>query len=110
MPSGPVAALNLVAAEFGLEPLVDLAFDRAIDIGAIDLAAFLVHDGATAMVYQGTAEAFLVNATTVRVPLSELEPWTGSGTHLIVSANNGIVAVDDGAQWAGVTDVELPFG
>ena len=57
----------------------------------------------------GQGGATLVNPTTVQVPLDRIGDSSESGVHLFVSAGNGIVAASDGAAWAGVSDLELPF-
>ena len=105
----PVTALTLVAAEFSSDPFVDLTFDRAIDIENINLGAFRVNEQATGYYYLGQPDAMLISATTVRVPLVDVDYWEGTGLHLIAGAGNGIVAVDDGGTWSGTSDTDLPF-
>ena len=61
------------------------------------------------MRYVGGGPVEQVGPASVLVPLDEDGEFVGTGVRLTVTAGNGIVAVDDGAAWAGVTDVELPF-
>jgi hypothetical protein len=107
----PAAQLALVAATYDKDtPSVDLEFDRAIDIGAMDVAQVIVDDDTfTGARLVGFETAVLVNATTVRVPLNPVGGVEQPDVFLTVGAGNGIVAVDDGGTWAGVTNEPLPF-
>ncbi len=107
---GP-AALTLVAAYYDAATLVRLTFDRPIDIAGIVASAIVVSDGPyEAARFAGTAAAELSAPATIELPLELTGPASGPIVTLTASALNGIVAVDDGGTWAGVTDVELPFG
>jgi len=57
----------------------------------------------------GQGGATLVDPMTVQVPLDRIGDSSESGVHLFVSASSGIVASGDGAAWAGVRDLALPF-
>ena len=46
---------------------------------------------------------------TVQVPLANQGPTPIIDTRLTVAAGNGVVAVDDGGPFAGVTNVVIPF-
>ena len=106
---GPVA-LVLVAAVYDEGPVVTLTFDRAIDIAAIDVTQIFVNDGAIMFFrYVGWDEAWLTSPTTVRVQLNGISEDPPPGVHLTADADSGIVAVDDGGTWSGVTDLSLPF-
>jgi hypothetical protein len=107
----PPAALTLTAAAYDKDvPFVDLAFDRAIDIDAIDVTQIIVDDDVfTGSRLVGFETAVLINATTVRVPLNPIDGAMHPDIHLTVGAGNGIVAVDDGGMWAGVDVLALPF-
>src|SRR5690242_615724 len=99
----PPAALVLVSAVYdsGI-PKVRLTFDRAINLGGYDGTAVVVDDEAdTFNAYQGTGGAFPVGANAVDIFLVDPTVPTGPGTTLTATAANGIVAVDDGGQWAG---------
>jgi hypothetical protein len=105
---GP-APLNLIAASFDADgPEVYLTFDRAIDISALVLAQFTVKDGPGGRLFTGFDGAFLVDPTQVQVLLSITGSYSGEDQLLTVGAGNGIVAVDDGGTYAGVTDLVLP--
>lgn len=111
-PPVPVA-LTLVAASYDPEDDwgLQLTFDRAIDIAGMDGGAILIEDPVVVnRQLSATAGAELVNPSTVRFMLDRLGGATGSVVTLTATADNGIVAVDDGGAWAGVTDLELPFG
>jgi hypothetical protein len=106
----PPAALVLVAATYEEVVSVSLTFDRPIDIAGLVGAQITVDDGAVAgILYAGTSVATLTDPQTVRIELVEVGVSGDPGTRLTASAANGIVAVDDGGEWAGVSDVELPF-
>jgi len=104
------AALTLIAAEYQAKAWVRLTFDRAIDISALDPAQVEVDDDQdSGWRLGGQGGATLVDPMTVQVPLDRIGDSTESGVHLFVSASSGIVASGDGAAWAGVSDVALPF-
>jgi hypothetical protein len=104
-------ALTLTSAVYSvLAQTLTLAFDRAIDIDAIDGGAITVTDGPGAILWNATGGATLLNPTTVQLLLVEIDSATGSQVLLSATTANGIVADGDGAAWAGVTDLVLPFG
>jgi hypothetical protein len=104
------AALTLVAAAYVSESYVELTFDRAIDVSAMDVGAIRVDDGESkGLWYVGSDVPVLIEPTRVRVLLASAGPTEASGVRLTVNAENGIVASDDGAAWIGVTDLSLPF-
>ncbi len=107
-PIAPPAALVLVGATLMPESVV-LAFDRAIDLAGLDGAVIFVDDYESGSLYQGTQFASLLNPTTAEIGMVIIDSSTGTQILLTAGAGNGIVAVDDGGAWAGVTDVELPF-
>ncbi len=106
-----VAALTLVAAVYQEAAWVQLTFDRPIDVAGLIGSAIVVKDAnLSATRWQGTAGATMVTAVTVQIELTEFDPLVGgSGILLDATGGSGIVAVDDGGPWGGVTDVELPF-
>jgi hypothetical protein len=107
----PVVPLTLVSAAYDKDaPCVDLAFDRAIDIDAMDVTQVIVDDDVfTGSRLVGFETAVLINATTVRVPLNPIDGAMFPDIHLTVGLGNGIVAVDDGGTWGGVSALELPW-
>ena len=93
-----------------MEPSLRLTFDRAISLAGFQGSAVVVDDAAdSGSLYQGTGGAFLVNGTTVEIFLVDPTPASGAGTTVTATAANGIVAVNDGGTWAGVTGVTLPY-
>jgi hypothetical protein len=108
----PVGALTLVSATYtaGATPELVLTFSRAIDVSAIDGWAIAVNDGAIAgELLVATGGATMEGPAAVRLGLEAIASASGPTTVLIAEANNGIVAAGDGASWAGVTDLLLPF-
>jgi hypothetical protein len=103
--------LTLVSAAYDNDSVtLTLTFDRAIDIDAIDVTQVVVDDDVfTGSRLVGFESAVLVNATTVRVPLNPIDGAMHPDIHLTVEPGNGIVAVDDGGTWSGVTALELPW-
>jgi hypothetical protein len=108
-PKKPAVALTLVAATYSTGAWVRLTFDRAVDISAINVTTVFVNDDDSDEAYTGSGTATLVTAQQVQIPLAILHGSTGPGTKLSVSGNSGIVAVDDGGKWAGVSALALPF-
>src|SRR5436190_20443561 len=109
----PPAALTLVAATYQLDDspfTVSLEFDRAIDIAAFNGSQVTLNDGGINSVeYRATGPASLLDPTTLVVVLEEIDSYVGPDELLTASSATGIVAVDDGGAWAGVTDLVLPF-
>jgi hypothetical protein len=103
------AALTLVAATYSTGAWVRLTFDRAVNIGAIHVAAITVNDDDSDEFYIGSGTATLFAANIVQVPLVILHGSTGPGTQLTATSASGIVAGDDGGTWAGVVNLALPF-
>jgi hypothetical protein len=100
----------LVAAVFdGGSLALTLTFDRAVDIAGIDAAQLAVQDEAdTGLAYGGASAVMGGDATVVVVTL--IVTGAGEGpTVMNASAATGIVAVDDGGVWGGVTNLALPF-
>jgi hypothetical protein len=110
-PPPPPVTLVLVSASYDVGTTsVRLTFDCAIDIAAFNGATLVVDDAAdSGNAYAGTGGALLAGANAVDIFLVDPTPPSGPGTTLTVTAGNGIVAVDDGGTWAGVTGLALPF-
>jgi hypothetical protein len=108
----PGVALNLTKGVFfDAEPAVELTFDRAIDIASINPSAIQVNDDEiTGNLFAGTSGATLANASTVHLPLTVIGVSEGGRVLLSATDASGIEAMDDGGTWAGVSDLELPFG
>jgi hypothetical protein len=112
-PAPPPAALTLVSATYDeIEGVVLLTFDRAVSIDAfVGGAAIVVRDGEMNLTaYQAAADGASLEAPAqVLIVLTPTGSASGGAVEMTASAANGIVAVDDGGTWAGVTDLSLPF-
>jgi hypothetical protein len=102
--------LALVSASYNHSaPSLTLVFNQAISIAGLHGASIVVEDGT----YSGssltaTGSATLTNSTTLVLGLVVLSDST-PGLTLMASSGNGIVAVNGGAAWVGVTALALPF-
>src|SRR5437667_3907630 len=109
---GPVA-LTLVSASFIAPPMppgLVLTFDRAINVEGVVGSEFQVDDDVfTGNQYVGDPDGAGVGGATMSLVLDVAGSASGGQVLLTVGAANGIVAVDDGGTWAGVTDLVLPF-
>ena len=75
-----------------------------------DHFSIVVNDGdLSATRWQGIAPATLIGPASVEIQLAEIEPIGAGDVRLTASAGNGIVAVDDGGTWGGVSALSLPF-
>ena len=103
------AALTLVAADYLSGSWVRLTFDRAVDASGLVADQITFVDQPADGIYQGTGAATMVGPTTVQVALTPIGMTGGPARLLTATAGTGIVADGDGAAWAGVTDLPLPF-
>src|SRR5438105_1427438 len=102
-------ALVLVSASYDVKTSIDLEFDRAIDVSALDGTQIKVSDDSVPGPFTAPGTVTMLDPQTVRIRINNFDSSSGPGVHLNASADNGIVASDDGAAWGGVTDLELPF-
>ena len=107
----PAPALTLVEASFDEGgPTVRLGFDRAIDIVGLVGAQITVDAGnVTGTQYQATGTATMDGPNAVVIGLVGLIPSGSPDTLLNAVAGNGIVAIDDGGLWSGVSELVLPY-
>ena len=105
----PVGPLTLVACAYDPGMWVELTFDRAIDIAGIDGEAITIDDGDAAIRFRGTEDVTLTGPATVRIVVTGFDDWFEPGVTMTATGANGIVAVGDGAAWAGVSSVVIPF-
>ena len=105
--TGPV----LLAASYNAGDVVlTLTFDRAIDISGILVDQIVVFDGNLSIEMGGTAgDLSQPTPESMAMVMIENAPYEGEGVRLSVSATNGIVAVEGGGAWLGVTELVLPF-
>jgi hypothetical protein len=102
--------LTLVEATYNDSDAVHLRFDRPVNIDSVDVTQVTINDPEfSGNTFVGTGEAVLETPTMVYVPLAVTGTATGTGVQLTASADTGIVAAGDGAAWAGVTELQLPF-
>jgi hypothetical protein len=104
----PGVALVLISADYHSGIDVVLSFDRAIDVSAFDPSQITMVDVFPHKTFTGGSTS-IIDPLTVRIWLVETGPYGGSAHTLTATAATGIVAVDDGGTWAGVTDLNLPF-
>jgi hypothetical protein len=105
-----VGPLTLVSAAYEPGTLIELSFDRAIDIAGLDGSVIVIDDGSiSGFRYAATLVATLIGPAVVRIELDGIEEFAGPDVRMTAGAANGIVAVGDGAAWAGVSNVVLPF-
>ena len=106
----PPAPLVLVAATYLDSDWVQLTFDRAVNAAALVAGQVSVDDGQiSGSVYAGAGAATMITPQTVQIGLAYVGPSAIGETLLTAGAGTGIVAVDDGGTWAGVSDLSLPF-
>lgn len=91
-------------------PTLTLGFNRAIDVSGFGGDSVAVADGVfNNLSYLALGDVTLINPMTMRVVLAEQFSFSGAGVRLSAFDSNGIVAVDDGSPWDGVSDLALPF-
>jgi hypothetical protein len=107
------AALTLESVAFvfvGPGAALTLTFDRAIDIASFDPSQVNVQDpSGTGWAYVGTGVVDTPSPQTVVVEMAQTTPASWFFDSVTASATTGIVAVDDGGTWAGVTNLNLPY-
>src|SRR3954447_20055223 len=102
--------LKLVAVAFdAVAHRVDLTFDRPVGIAAMDPTKVVVDDSDDGLRFRGSGTPTLLAPAVVRVTLTNLGAIEAPVTLLTAGAPTGIVADDNAAQWAGVTNLVLPF-
>ena len=105
----PPVDLVLVSATYVQGASVTLTFDRAIDIAGFDGSVVIVRDAAEALLFDATGGAELLSPAVARLTLVPVEGDSTPGVTMNASPTNGIVAVDDGGTWAGVSELPLPW-
>jgi hypothetical protein len=92
------------------EGVLSLTFDRAISIANINPDAIRLKDGITTqMILVPYPPLIVVGGDTFQMSVNDGVPFTDPVVLLNVAVGNGIVAVEDGAQWAGCSDLAVPF-
>lgn len=112
-PPPPPVALTLVSAVCDFEnwPSLTLVFSRAINLAEVNPGVIVVDDGANFHFrYDASYSTAQLDPVTVQFLLTDLgQAVQEEGVHLTAASNNGIVAADDGTEWEGVANLELPF-
>jgi hypothetical protein len=111
LPSAPPQTLVLVSASYDEGSLtLFLTFDRAVDASGLVAAQVNVVDGTfNATRFGGVGAATVISPTQISVGLEWVDDAPLGPVLLDATALTGIVAVDDGGTWAGVSDVGLPY-
>lgn len=86
-----------------------LQFDRAINTAALNGAQIRVDDQPQGHWYLATGGLLVLSPSSIRLFLVGGGTTSGPADLLSASAGNGIVAVNDGGLWAGVTNLAMPF-
>jgi hypothetical protein len=104
-------ALTLVQATYPTDVVgsIDLKFDRAINIDGLDGTQIIVKDGVISGLVNDVAFGELRDPQTVRLYLEGIEDYSIPNELLTATGASGIVAVDDGGTWAGVSELPLPY-
>lgn len=109
-PAAAAPPLVLASASYdGDAPGVHLTFERAIDLSGLVPAAFTVIVGPESLHLIGSGSPTPEGENGVLIFLADIGVESGPDTLLTAGEGNGIVAVDDGGMWAGITDLVLPF-
>jgi hypothetical protein len=108
--AAPVGPLMLVSATYDAGELrLTLTFGRAVDLAGADVSQISVSDGAeSGYVWFGDSVVSQPTPASVVLALTEGSAATGP-TVLNATEDAGIVAEGDGAHWAGVTELGLPY-
>jgi len=112
------ALLTLLSASYyagsgeGDPSLLTLQFSRPVDPSVyISETVTVIDRQFNQESYQATGPYTMIDSQTVQFELSSLDYSPGSGVFLCayVAEGHGIVAVDDGELWLGVSNLALPF-
>ena len=100
----------LVAASFDpVEMVITLVFDRDVDGFNVLFEAIVVFDGTAVTEYRSTQDVSQPDPQTVQLLAMAAGEFTGTGVRMTAIAPTGIVSVPQGTEWAGVSNLELPF-
>ena len=111
VPAPLLQTLTLVSASYDeTVPVLTLIFDRAINASAFVASQVIVTDGSiNNTVYRGVGPATVEGPTRISVALVRLADAPPAPVTLTATALTGIIAVDDGGTWAGVSELGLPY-
>jgi hypothetical protein len=80
-----------------------------VDVEGIFPGNLIVDDGAGDIQWEGQGPVTLPSPSIVEVGMFEIQAQAYPDTRLNALAPTGIVAVEDGEAWAGVSALLLPF-
>ena len=104
--TGPV----LVAAEWDSgQMLLTLTFDRPVNATGLQQDSVVVFDGNAVTEYRNNGDVNQPTPEVAEVSVVEFGEFLGTGERMTASAATDIVAVVGGEEWAGVTNLPLPF-
>ena len=99
----------LVAADYEESTWLWLSFDRPLDIAGLVGSAIQVNDPSNGTLFAATGPATLNEPTVLQLGLVVVTDSSTGDLSVTATGASGIVAVDDGGTWAGVTNLLLPF-
>lgn len=105
----------LVSAAYEPGVALTLTFGRAVDpacVAGLDVMSVVVTDGVAGQIYTGSTapgSATLVGPAVLRLGLMAVAPCPAGGVTLSAPATTGIVALEGGEAWAGVSELPLPY-
>src|SRR5688500_8380559 len=109
-PPPPVTGPVLVSASWDVgATLLTLTFDRAVNATGLQPDSIVVVDGGAVTEYRCNGDVGQPTPESAEILMAEFGEFTGSGIAMNATGGTDIVAVDGGAEWAGVTNLELPF-
>jgi hypothetical protein len=91
------------------DPALHLTFDRDIEVGDSRPELFHVVNGITGHTYIGNPDGAGRDGPRMGLDMDIEGSASGGSVLLTVDAGNGVVASDDGAAWAGVSGLVLPW-
>ena len=96
--------------EFDGTMILRLNFDRDVNAASLDAAQITVQDpSGSGFAYVGVLLISQPSPNELLIELAETGTAEGPLDVMTATADTGIVAIDDGATWAGVTDLGLPW-
>src|SRR5688572_14932621 len=106
----PVTGPVLVSASWDVGTLLlTLTFDRAVNATGLQPDTVVVFDGSAVTEYRNNGDVGQPTPESAEILVAEFGEFTGSGVAMTATEPTGIVAIDGGTQWGGVTNLALPF-
>src|SRR5688572_12809514 len=109
-PTPPVTGPVLVSAQWDVGTMVlTLTFDRPVNATGLQPDTVVVVDGSAVTEYRCNGDVGQPTPESAEILVAEFGEFTGSGVAMTATEPTGIVAIDGGTQWGGVTNLALPF-